>query len=120
MKILIKTYGELGIQIWLEKDQIIFNNDINKWNSALSVAGRLLIKKGYIKKEYLSAILTTEFHQSYFIISPNLALPHTNKPNIHKACMSLLIFDEEKRFDELDHKSVKYIVLSHLKRIRTT
>ncbi|MCI6271545.1 MAG: PTS sugar transporter subunit IIA [Erysipelotrichaceae bacterium] len=106
------TYGELGIFDLLEKDQIIFNNDIDKWNSALYVAGKPLVEKGYISKEYLSSILTAEYHQSYFIISPHLALPHTNKPEyVNKACMSFLIFDEEKRFEELDNKPIKYIVL---------
>ena len=84
----------------LNKNNVQFVNKVSNWKEAITKAGNILQKNGFIKQEYIEEMIKLiEKHGAYIIIEEGMAIPHAPiSKNILKTGVSLLIVKEKVLF----------------------
>lgn len=85
----------------LEKN-INVKNNVSDWKEAIKVAARPLKEGGFIKEEYIDAMIGNVVKNGpYIVIMPGLAIPHSRpEDGVLKTGMSFLKLDESVEFPE--------------------
>ena len=93
---------EVGIILkkMLNKNNFQFVNKVKDWREAITKAGNILEKNGFIKHEYIDEMIKlTEKHGAYIIIEEGMAIPHAPiSENVLKTGISLLVVKEKVVF----------------------
>ncbi|MCM8710153.1 PTS sugar transporter subunit IIA [Clostridium sp. SYSU_GA19001] len=95
----------------------MLTNNINvveeaaSWEEAIKIAAAPLKEKGYIKEEYISAMLQNVVNNGpYIVIMPGLAIPHSRPEHgVIKTGMSLLKLLKSVKFPE--DKEIELIIV---------
>ena len=99
---IIDDLSEAGIILkkMLNKNNVQFVNKVSDWKEAITKAGNILQKNGFIKQEYIvEMIKLIEKHGAYIIIEEGMAIPHAPiSKNVLKTGISLLIVKEKVLF----------------------
>lgn len=90
------------------KDSLIENGSIGvnliakDWKEAIKLTTDFLVKSGAIKEEYYKAIIdSTEEHGAYYIIAPEVAMPHARPEcGVNKDSFSLVTLAKPVSFGE--------------------
>ena len=98
----IDDLSEVGIILkkMLNKNNVQFVNKISDWKEAITKAGNILQKNGFIKQDYVEEMIKLiEKHGAYIIIEEGMAIPHAPiSKNVLKTGISLLIVKEKVLF----------------------
>ena len=99
---IIDDLSEAGIILkkMLNKNNVQFVNKVNNWKEAITKAGNILQKNGFIKQDYVEEMIKLiEKHGAYIIIEEGMAIPHAPiSKNVLKTGISLLIIKEKVLF----------------------
>ena len=99
---IIDDLSEAGIILkkMLNKNNVQFVNKVSDWKEAITKAGNILQKNGFIKQEYIEEMIKLiEKHGAYIIIEEGMAIPHAPiSKNVLKTGISLLIVKEKVLF----------------------
>lgn len=99
---IIDDLSEAGIILkkMLNKNNVQFVNKVNNWKEAITKAGNILQKNGFIKQDYVEEMIKLiEKHGAYIIIEEGMAIPHAPiSKNVLKTGISLLIVKEKVLF----------------------
>ena len=99
---IIDDLSEAGIILkkMLNKNNVQFVNKVNDWKEAITKAGNILQKNGFIKQDYVEEMIKLiEKHGAYIIIEEGMAIPHAPiSKNVLKTGISLLIIKEKVLF----------------------
>ena len=99
---IIDDLSEAGIILkkMLNKNNVQFVNKISDWKEAITKAGNILQKNGFIKQDYVEEMIKLiEKHGAYIIIEEGMAIPHAPiSKNVLKTGISLLIVKEKVLF----------------------
>ncbi|WP_300753697.1 PTS sugar transporter subunit IIA [uncultured Brachyspira sp.] len=76
----------------LLKDNILIIDSVSDWQEALRIGADCLLKKGFIKEEYIKAIIDDVYkYGPYIVLTDGAAMPHSRPENgVIKKSMSLL------------------------------
>ena len=98
----IDDLSEVGIILkkMLNKNNVQFVNKVSDWKEAITKAGNILQKNGFIKQDYIEEMIKLiEKHGAYIIIEEGMAIPHAPiSKNVLKTGISLLIVKEKVLF----------------------
>ena len=99
---IIDDLSEAGIILkkMLNKNNVQFVNKVSDWKEAITKAGNILQKNGFIKQDYVEEMIKLiEKHGAYIIIEEGMAIPHAPiSKNVLKTRISLLIVKEKVLF----------------------
>ena len=99
---IIDDLSEAGIILkkMLNKNNVQFVNKVSDWKEAITKAGNILQKNGFIKQDYVEEMIKLiEKHGTYIIIEEGMAIPHAPiSKNVLKTGISLLILKEKVLF----------------------
>ena len=99
---IIDDLSEAGIIVkkMLNKNNVQFVNKVSDWKEAITKAGNILQKNGFIKQDYIEEMIKLiEKHGAYIIIEEGMAIPHAPiSKNVLKTGISLLIVKEKVLF----------------------
>lgn len=99
---IIDDLSEAGtiLKKMLNKNNVQFVNKVSNWKEAITKAGNILQKNGFIKQEYIEEMIKLiEKHGAYIIIEEGMAIPHAPiSKNVLKTGISLLIVKEKVLF----------------------
>ena len=99
---IIDDLSEAGIILkkMLNKNNVQFVNKVSDWKEAITKAGNILQKNGFIKQNYVEEMIKLiEKHGAYIIIEEGMAIPHAPiSKNVLKTGISLLIVKEKVLF----------------------
>ena len=99
---IIDDLSEAGIILkkMLNKNNVQFVNKVSDWKEAITKAGNILQKNGFIKQDYVEEMIKLiEKHGAYIIIEEGMAIPHAPiSKNVLKTGISLLIIKEKVLF----------------------
>ena len=99
---IIDDLSEAGIILkkMLNKNNVQFVNKVSDWKEAITKAGNILQKNGFIKQGYVEEMIKLiEKHGAYIIIEEGMAIPHAPiSKNVLKTGISLLIVKEKVLF----------------------
>lgn len=108
-------------------DNILLDAECADWREAVVTAGEMLMKNGYIQKEYIDDILETlSEKREYVVISRGIALPHARSFNhVNRIGMSLLRLKRPVYFGNRGNDPVEFVFCfcttdnkSHLEALR--
>ncbi|SES88202.1 PTS sugar transporter subunit IIA [Anaerobranca gottschalkii] len=82
------------------------------WQEAIREAGNLLVKSGFVKKEYVEEIIkTVENLGPYFVIIPHIALAHARpSEQVLKNGLSLITLKDPIDFGKKENDPVKIVI----------
>ena len=97
---IIKNNTTITDEYKLNKNNVQFFNKFSDWKEAITKAGNILQKNGFIKQEYIEEMIKLiEKHGAYIIIEEGMAIPHAPiSKNVLKTGISLLIVKEKVLF----------------------
>lgn len=86
-------------------------DEVSSWEEAIKIAADPLKENGFIKEEYISAMLKNVVNNGpYIVIMPGLAIPHSRpEDGVLKTGMSLLKLLKSVKFPE--DKEVQLIIV---------
>lgn len=92
--------AEIILKKMLNKNNVQFVNKVSDWKEAITKAGNILQKNGFIKQGYVEEMIKLiEKHGAYIIIEEGMAIPHAPiSKNVLKTGISLLIVKEKVLF----------------------
>jgi PTS system mannitol-specific IIA component/PTS system ascorbate-specific IIA component len=93
------------------KNNINVIDEVSSWEEAIRIAAAPLKESGFIKEEYISAMLKNVVNNGpYIVIMPGLAIPHSRpEDGVLKTGMSLLKLLKSVKFPE--GKEVELIIV---------
>ena len=99
---IIDDLSEVGIVLkeMLVKSNVKFVNKVKDWKEAITKAGDILEKNGFIRSDYTDEMIKLiEKHGAYIIIEEGMAIPHAPiSENVLKTGISLLVVKEKVIF----------------------
>lgn len=119
-----ETKGEVSLADLLTAETVRANVSAGNWKEAISAGGRLLLKEGAIKAEYIDSMVETVLKfKSHIVIAPGVAMPHAMPGgNVKRACMSLITLKNPVSFGHPENDPVKLVLclgivdeISHIK-----
>ena len=111
----------------IRPENIVIEYGCDNWWEAVEASGSILMKNGYIKKEYIDDIMDTlEEKREYVVISKGIALPHARSFNhVNRIGMSILRLKKPVRFGNKFNDPVEFVFVfcttdntSHLEALR--
>lgn len=101
---------KIGLLNLLKLENIKLDLQCSTWMDSIKLGGELLLKNGYIKKEYIREMIeVVNKYGSYIVISPNIALPHArNTNNVIKTGISIIRLKDQIMFP--NEKNVKIVI----------
>ena len=97
----------------ITKDMIQLLDEATDWEQAIRLAAVPLLQEGFIKEEYIKAMIDTikEFGP-YVVMGPKVAIPHARPENgVNRVGMSLLRLKKGVAFSETGEKQVQIIII---------
>ena len=93
------------------KNNINVVDEVSCWQEAIKVAAAPLKEKGFIKEEYISAMVDNVVKNGpYIVIMPGIAMPHSRPEHgVLKTGVSLLKLSKSVKFPE--DKNVELIIV---------
>jgi PTS system mannitol-specific IIA component len=93
------------------KNNINVVDEVSCWQEAIKVAAAPLKEKGFIKEEYISAMVENVVKNGpYIVIMPGIAMPHSRPEHgVLKTGVSLLKLSKSVKFPE--DKDVELIIV---------
>ncbi|MDM5188977.1 BglG family transcription antiterminator [Bacillus sp. DX4.1] len=97
----------------LVEDHIQFQDRVDSWEEAITVASEPLLKKGCISEKYIQAMIESVIELGpYIVIAPKIAIPHARpETGVKKLGMSLLQLKEGVLFSEKQEHSVNLVIV---------
>lgn len=82
------------------------------YREAIAIGGRLLLRNGLIKEDYIQSMIThAEKYRSNVVIMPAVALPHAIPDgNVKELCMSMTLLKEPVPFGHSAYDPVKLVI----------
>ena len=95
----------------LIEDRVYFKDQMNSWEDAIKTAANPLLEEGFIKSEYIDAMIeNVNQNGAYMIIVPGFAMPHARPEcGAVKTGMSVLHLEEPVVFP--DDQGVKVLLV---------
>ena len=86
--------------IRLENIKIV--DKVTDWKDSINQSAGLLLDSGYIEQTYIDAIFaSTETNGAYYVLAPEIALPHASADlGVKESQISLLVVKEAFKFSE--------------------
>lgn len=122
-----ETFGE-GVQPMLKEiigeNNIKLNIEVDTWEDAVKAGGELLVKNGYVKLEYIDAMIkAVKEIGPYIVIAPGIAMPHARpESGAIKIGLSLVTLKKPINFGNRENDPVRIVIslcavdhLTHLK-----
>lgn len=96
----------------LKEENILLNVEVKDWQEAIDVGGNILLKNGYIEKEYINAMKdAVKTLGPYIVIAPGIAMPHARpEMGVKKVGMSLITLSKPVYFGNPENDPVKIVV----------
>ena len=94
----------------IENNSIAINQVATSWREAIKISTDMLVKSGAIEERYYDDIIkNTMEYGPYYIIMPEVAMPHARpESGVKKDSFSLVTLEEPVSFGE-DVGHIKYI-----------
>lgn len=94
----------------------MLNQRVSSWEEAVTLAAQPLLSKGLIEHSYLESVISeTKKHGPYYIIAPQIAIPHsTRRDSINQDSLSLLTLNKPVFFPN-DERPVSVLVMLAIK-----
>ncbi len=104
---------------WVLLDQILntqliqFKDQLNTWEEAIQLAAAPLIENDSIEQTYVDKIISnTKELGPYYVLGPNIALPHARPEfGVKQMGLSFLVMKEPVWFSDKDHHKVQLIIV---------
>jgi mannitol operon transcriptional antiterminator len=111
-----KEYGErslLMLKDLLVPPHIQFVEAVDDWKTAIKIAAQPLLDNGYIKTEYIQAMINNVIEMGpYIVIAPGLALPHARpEQGVKQIGMSFLKIKNGCFFSEKEEHRVYLLIV---------
>ncbi|MGL6064627.1 MAG: PTS sugar transporter subunit IIA [Fusobacteriaceae bacterium] len=96
----------------IENDSILTGAEANNWEEAIKIATDLLVKSGAIEKRYCDKIISnTKEFGPYYIIAPEVAMPHSRpEDGVIKDSFSLVTFKNPIFFGD-DAEEIRILIV---------
>ncbi|MBB3908780.1 PTS sugar transporter subunit IIA [Anoxybacteroides rupiense] len=96
---------------FLERDIVALNVEVSTPEEAIQKAGHLLSDKGYVTQSYIDAMIRSfQKNGPYFVIAPNIAIPHARpEDGVKEASVSLIQLKEPVSFGSTGNDPVKLV-----------
>lgn len=101
-------------EVLVENDSIRLKVKVNDWKEAIKLGVDLLVKSGAVENKYYDAIIkNTNEYGPYYIIVPEVAMPHARPENgVLKDSFSLITLEEPVYFELNGEKKEVFIFLT--------
>lgn len=85
---------------------------VDDWETAVRLAGRLLVDSGAAEERYIDSMVnTTKELGPYIVIAPGLAIPHGRpEEGVLQPCLALLTLETPVEFGHPDNDPVRVLV----------
>ncbi len=122
-----KAFDKPKLEDIVEVDNILLDYECDSWKQAVIASGEILLRNGYIKKEYIDDIVDNlEEKRQYVVIAQGIAMPHAKSFNyVKKIGMSILRLKTPVEFGDSPNGPVKLVFCfcttdnkSHLEALR--
>ncbi|MGL5123590.1 MAG: PTS sugar transporter subunit IIA [Fusobacteriaceae bacterium] len=96
----------------IENNSILIGAEAKNWKEAIKIATDLLVKSGALEKRYYEKIISnTEEFGPYYIIAPEVAMPHARpEDGVIKNSYSLVTFKSPIYFGE-DAEDISILIV---------
>lgn len=96
----------------ITEEMIQFETGISDWKKAIAKAAEPLLQNGYIQPSYIDEMIgNVEKLGPYFIVHPELAIPHARPEcGVQKLGMSILKLDEPTYLLNEEKNAVKVLI----------
>lgn len=85
----------------MPEENILLGCVSKTWEEAVSMAGEILVRGGYVYPEYIDEMVgNIHKYGSYVVVFPMLAIPHADKEYVHRSGISLVALAEPVIFPE--------------------
>lgn len=97
------------------KNNIKVVNEVSTWEEAIKIAATPLQEGGFIKEEYVDAMLENVVNNGpYMIIMPGIAMPHSRPEHgVLKTGMSLLKLSKNVKFPENNDVGLIFVLAAN-------
>lgn len=91
--------------VMIQKEHVRVQRSVEDWKQAVIDVVNPLVEDGYVEKRYIDGIFeNTEKLGPYYVIAPDIALPHARpEQGVIQKAMSVLLLKEPIRFSEDGH-----------------
>ena len=102
----------MSIEIYTSEKTSAFNQDLDTWENALLMAGKLLEKNGDINHQYtLDMIEMVRKEGPYIVVTPGLALAHARpNGNVNRNSISIVTSCKDIWFGHPSNDPVRIII----------
>lgn len=106
------TKNEKELYRLLEEDCIVLNETAADWEEAIEKAGKILLKKGYIEKQYIERMIEiVRINGPYNVFIPHVAVAHASADDGSKELgISLLRLKEPVNFHHSVYDPVQIVI----------
>ena len=97
----------------LNTNLIQFKDQLETWQEAIQLAAEPLLNNNSIEQTYVDKIISnTKEIGPYYILAPNIALPHARPEfGVKKMGLSILVIKEPVWFSDKDQHKVQLIIV---------
>lgn len=94
----------MSINLTLDKDLVITDLKSNNYEDILQILSHKLYKKGYVKKEYIEAILEREqiYPTGLPSTPPAIAIPHSNNELVNTTTFAIATMKKPVNFHNME------------------
>jgi mannitol/fructose-specific phosphotransferase system IIA component (Ntr-type) len=102
----------VSLKKMISQSTTALNVDVSHWEEAVTFAGNLLFKAGFVEERYIQAMINTVKDLGpYAVIVPGVALPHARPEDGAKVpCMSLVTLRTPVEFGNSANDPVKLVI----------
>jgi mannitol operon transcriptional antiterminator len=97
----------------LNTNLIQFKDQLETWEEAIQLAAAPLLDNGSIEQTYVDKIISnTNEIGPYYVLGPNIALPHARPEfGVKQMGLSILVMNEPVWFSDKEHHKVQLIIV---------
>lgn len=97
----------------LNTNLIQFKDQLETWEEAIQLAAAPLLDNDSIEQTYVDKIISnTKEIGPYYVLGPNIALPHARPEfGVKQMGLSILVMKEPVRFSDKEHHKVQLIIV---------
>lgn len=98
----MKRKGGKHVEDMIQKMNIRIKEEVADWKQAVVEAVSPLIENGYVEDRYVDAIIeNTEKYGPYYVIAPNIALPHARpEQGVLRKQLAVLLLRKPIKFSQ--------------------
>jgi PTS system ascorbate-specific IIA component len=88
------------VEEMIQQKNIQIIDEVSDWKEAISLAVLPLVENGYVESRYVDSIIeNTEKYGPYYVIAPNIALPHARpEQGVLKKQLGILLLRNPIKF----------------------